>query len=143
MAKRKLLQILINNANIIKKKIKKLIKGDPAVKYKDDPEYQSLMRQLADIDMKARDASFELFGDAGADDILTAKFPWRPPSEQEAKLYRNLRDAGANAQLDKVLKAKPKAKGGMVKRPQMVHGGAYKGKKHSYAAGGKVNKLDF
>jgi len=38
------------------------------------------------------------------------------------------------------------AKGGMIKkkkRPQMMKGGAYKGKKHSYAAGGKVNKLNF
>jgi len=38
------------------------------------------------------------------------------------------------------------AKGGMIrknKRPQMMTGGAYKGKKHSYAAGGKVNKLKF
>ena len=30
-------------------------------------------------------------------------------------------------------------KGGL----QMIRGGAYKGKKHSYAAGGKVNKLNF
>ena len=27
------------------------------------------------------------------------------------------------------------------KKVKMLHGGAYKGKKHSYAAGGKVNKL--
>ena len=33
-------------------------------------------------------------------------------------------------------------KGGPIqKRPQMMHGGAYKGKKHSYAAGGSVNSL--
>jgi hypothetical protein len=113
VAKKKLLQILISNANIIKDKIKKLIKGDPAVKYKDDPEYQFLMRQLADIDMKLRDRSFEIFG--ASEDI--------------------------DKQLKNVLKAKPKAKGGMVKRPQMVQGGAYKGKKHNYSAGGKVNEL--
>jgi len=29
------------------------------------------------------------------------------------------------------------------KKPTMQKGGAYKGKKHSYAAGGKVNKLKF
>ena len=29
------------------------------------------------------------------------------------------------------------------KKPTMKKGGAYKGKKHSYAAGGKVNKLKF
>ena len=35
-----------------------------------------------------------------------------------------------------------KNKGGPIqKRPQMMHGGAYKGKKHAYAAGGSVNKL--
>jgi hypothetical protein len=38
---------------------------------------------------------------------------------------------------------KPFKKGGSVKRPSMQKGGAYKGKKHSYAAGGKVNKLNF
>ena len=33
-------------------------------------------------------------------------------------------------------------KGGPVqKRPQMMHGGVYKGKKHAYAAGGYVNNL--
>ena len=33
-------------------------------------------------------------------------------------------------------------KGGPVqKRPQMMHGGAYKGKKHAYTAGGSVNNL--
>ena len=37
----------------------------------------------------------------------------------------------------------PFKKGGSVKRPSMQKGGAYKGKKHSYAAGGKVNKLNF
>jgi len=39
-----------------------------------------------------------------------------------------------------------KSRGGPVKknkRPQMMKGGSYKGKKHSYAAGGKVNKLNF
>jgi len=37
----------------------------------------------------------------------------------------------------------PFKKGGSVKRPSMQKGGAYKGKKHSYTAGGKVNKLNF
>jgi len=33
-------------------------------------------------------------------------------------------------------------KGGPIqKRPQMMHGGAYKGKKHAYTAGGSVNNL--
>jgi hypothetical protein len=36
---------------------------------------------------------------------------------------------------------KPFKKGGSVKRPSMQKGGAYKGKKHSYIAGGKVNEL--
>ena len=35
-----------------------------------------------------------------------------------------------------------KNKGGPIqKRPQMMHGGAYKGKKHAYTAGGSVNNL--
>lgn len=35
-----------------------------------------------------------------------------------------------------------KYKGGPIqKRPQMMHGGAYKGKKHAYTAGGSVNNL--
>ena len=38
---------------------------------------------------------------------------------------------------------KPFKKGGSVKRPSMQKGGSYKGKKHSYIAGGKVNKLKF
>ena len=34
-------------------------------------------------------------------------------------------------------------KGGPIqKRPQMMHGGAYKGKKHAYTAGGSVNNLN-
>lgn len=33
------------------------------------------------------------------------------------------------------------AKGGNIKKLQMVHGGAYKGKKHSYAAGGVVKNM--
>ena len=33
------------------------------------------------------------------------------------------------------------AKGGNIKKLQMVHGGAYKGKKHSYAAGGVVKDM--
>ena len=34
-------------------------------------------------------------------------------------------------------------KGGPVqKRPQMMHGGAYKGKKHAYIAGGSVSNLN-
>ena len=32
-------------------------------------------------------------------------------------------------------------KGGTKKRPQMVHGGSHKSKKHSYAAGGSVKEL--
>jgi|GEM_PF-2245513 len=35
----------------------------------------------------------------------------------------------------------PFKKGGSVKRPSMQKGGAYKGKKHNYSAGGKVNEL--
>ena len=38
-----------------------------------------------------------------------------------------------------LIKKKKMRHGGVhTKRPQMVHGGAYKGKKHSYAAGGAV-----
>ena len=34
-------------------------------------------------------------------------------------------------------------KGGPVqKRPQMMHGGAYKGKKHAYTAGGSVHSMN-
>ena len=32
-------------------------------------------------------------------------------------------------------------KGGMVKRPQMMHGGSHKSKKHAYAAGGSVKEM--
>ncbi len=35
----------------------------------------------------------------------------------------------------------PFKKGGSVKKPTMQKGGAYKGKKHNYSAGGKVNEL--
>jgi len=38
---------------------------------------------------------------------------------------------------------KRKSKSSSSKKLEMLHGGAYKGKKHSYAAGGKVNKLNF
>tara|TARA_R100000687_G_C6308768_1_gene99446 strand:- start:6 stop:503 length:498 start_codon:yes stop_codon:yes gene_type:complete len=38
---------------------------------------------------------------------------------------------------------KRKSKSSSSKKLEMLHGGAYKGKKHSYAAGGKVNKLKF
>jgi len=34
-----------------------------------------------------------------------------------------------------------KNKGGMIKRPQMMHGGSHKGKKHSYTAGGSVKEM--
>jgi len=34
-----------------------------------------------------------------------------------------------------------KNKGGMIKRPQMMHGGSHKGKKHAYAAGGSVKEM--
>ena len=34
-------------------------------------------------------------------------------------------------------------KKGITQKSEMMYGGAYKGKKHSYAAGGKVNKLKF
>jgi len=150
MAKTTLIKTLIKNANTIKDKISKLIKGDPAAKYKDDPEYQSLMRQLADIDMKVKDESFELFGDMGADAQLDKVL-----KEQTArKALKKERLAGAKYQPKPLKKGpyetmaqkkekKPRAKGGMVKRPQMMQGGAYKGKKHSYSAGGKVNKLNF
>ena len=65
----------------------------------------------------------------------------------------------ATSELDKALKAfhgtqlrtrtgkapgpsEAKNKGGPIqKRPQMMHGGAYKGKKHAYTAGGSVNNL--
>ena len=33
------------------------------------------------------------------------------------------------------------AKGGMIKKPQMMHGGTHKGKQHSYVAGGKVKEI--
>ena len=36
---------------------------------------------------------------------------------------------------------KPLNKGGMIKRPQMMHGGSHKGKKHAYAAGGSVKEI--
>ena len=38
---------------------------------------------------------------------------------------------------------KRKSKSSSSKKLEMMHGGAYKGKKHSYTAGGKVNKLKF
>ena len=41
----------------------------------------------------------------------------------------------------RIMRKKPRAKGGMVKRPQMVHGGSHKSKKHAYAAGGSVKEL--
>jgi len=41
----------------------------------------------------------------------------------------------------RIMRKKPRAKGGMVKRPQMMHGGSHKSKKHAYAAGGSVKEL--
>jgi hypothetical protein len=39
--------------------------------------------------------------------------------------------------------ATKKNKGGPIqKRPQMMHGGAYKGKKHAYTAGGSVHSMN-
>ena len=152
MAKRKLLKILIDKADTIKDKIKKLIKGDPVAKYKNDPEYISLMRQLDNIDMKAKDASFELFGDMGADAQLnkilkekTTRKSLRKQRLAEAKYQPKplKKESGSYETMAQKKQKKPRAKGGMVKRPQMMQGGAYKGKKHSYAAGGKVNKLKF
>ena len=40
-----------------------------------------------------------------------------------------------------VLKHDKYRKGGVKKKPQMSHGGAYKGKKHTYAAGGAVKDM--
>ena len=240
MAKITLIRTLIKSANTIKDKIAKLIKGDPVAKYKNDPEYKSLMRQLDNIDMKARDASFELFGDAGADaqlnKILKEVKARKALKEQrlagakhKSKPEKGEYKPGSYETMAQKKQKKPKAKGGMVegsdkynkggtkkmnppipkhksdtkynsmyldvdvakyrkkhslqgmsredierrmamdrestrvivtpvseeieiakggmikknKRPQMMKGGAYKGKKHSYAAGGKVNKLNF
>ena len=236
MAKIKFLESLVSSAINLKKKLKKIREDKRLSKYKNDPEYISLMRQLDNIDMKAKDASFELFGDAGADAQLNKIL-----KEQTArKALKKERLAGAKYQPKPLKKEsgsyetmaqkkqkKPKAKGGMVegsdkynkggtkkmnppipqhksdtkynpiyldvdvakyrkkhslqgmsredierrmamdrestrvivtpvseeieiakggmikknKRPQMMKGGAYKGKKHSYAAGGKVNEL--
>ena len=153
MAKITLIRTLIKSANTIKDKIAKLIKGDPVAKYKNDPEYKSLMRQLDNIDMKARDASFELFGDAGADAQLNKIL--KEVKARKALKEQRLAGAKHKSKPEKgeykpgsyetmaQKKEKPRAKGGMVKRPQMMQGGAYKGKKHSYSAGGKVNKLNF
>ena len=41
----------------------------------------------------------------------------------------------------RIMRKKPRAKGGMVKRPQMMHGGSHKGKKHAYTAGGSVKEM--
>ena len=41
----------------------------------------------------------------------------------------------------RIMRKKPRAKGGMVKRPQMMHGGSHKSKKHAYAAGGSVKEM--
>ena len=150
MAKITLIRTLIKNANTIKDKIAKLIKGDPVAKYKNDPEYKSLMRQLDNIDMKARDASFELFGDAGTDAQLnkilkeqTARKSLRKQRLAEAKYQPKPLKKGPYDTMAQKKEKKPRVKGGMVKRPQMMQGGAYKGKKHSYSAGGKVTKLNF
>ena len=41
----------------------------------------------------------------------------------------------------RIMRKKPRAKGGMVKRPQMMHGGSHKGKTHAYTAGGSVKEM--
>jgi|TARA_R110000823_G_scaffold297688_2_gene417895 predicted sugar kinase len=52
--------------------------------------------------------------------------------------------AGKNAQGKTIYKiGRAKHKGGPIqKRPQMMHGGAYKGKKHAYTAGGSVHSMN-
>ena len=64
--------------------------------------------------------------------------------EEIKPIIRSLAGQKARRKLKKYLENQPRNKGGPVnKRPQIIKGGAYKGKKHSYAAGGKVNKLNF
>ena len=56
------------------------------------------------------------------------------------KYWKNLyKAANPSTVPSKAFKQKPSK----PKKPTMQKGGAYKGKKHSYSAGGKVNKLNF
>jgi len=137
MAKRKLLKILIDKADTIKDKIKKLIKGDPAYKYRNDPEYKALTKSLDDINLKLKNQTFEIFEQQGVPKEVLKQERLEGAKYQSKPLRKGSYETMAQK------KEKPRAKGGMVKRPQMMQGGAYKGKKHSYAAGGKVNKLNF
>ena len=70
------------------------------------------------------------------------------PAEVEAAYIKIMQEAeksspATRATTPPVTRRPPaKNKGGPVqKRPQMMHGGAYKGKKHAYTAGGSVNNL--
>jgi len=179
MAKITLIRTLIKNANTIKDKISKLIKGDPAAKYKADPEYRALMKQVDDIDKNIRKEMDSVAQRHGIRDDDNPYLSWIHDSpdrdsvdmtkeqmdsfvqafkegaqKHKQDVTKQQRLAGAKYQPKPLKKGpyetiaqkkekKPRAKGGMVKRPQMMQGGAYKGKKHSYAAGGKVTKLNF
>jgi len=67
------------------------------------------------------------------------------PAEIEAAWLKLTQEAEQSSPATRAATPRPatrRYKGGSVqKRPQMMAGGMYKGKKHAYAAGGYVNKL--
>ncbi len=66
------------------------------------------------------------------------------PAEVEAAYIKIMQEAEKSAPATRATTppVTRRNKGGPVqKRPQMMHGGAYKGKKHAYTAGGSVNSL--
>jgi len=82
-------------------------------------------------------------------DFLKSRMTPKELLQNRLAELKKQRLAGAKFKKPEVPKRKTKAesfasrKEPDPKKPTMQKGGAYKGKKHSYAAGGKVNKLNF
>ena len=83
------------------------------------------------------------------EDFLKSRMTPKELLQNRLAELKKQRLAGAKFKKPEVPKGKTKAesfasrKEPDPKKPTMQKGGAYKGKKHSYAAGGKVNKLNF